>query len=108
MNNRIMPDGDIVADNTLRTLIQSMHNRSILNIHLVADDNTVYIASQHTTVPHGTIVPHSNIANHNSSLGKKTILAHLRGKTSYFSYYSHKYIYILRKLTQKKSFFAAS
>lgn len=60
-----------------------MQYRSILDIDMVANADTINVATQYSIEPHATMVPHYNVANDAGSLGKETLLANFGGNPTY-------------------------
>lgn len=60
-----------------------MQYRSILDIDMVANADTINVATQYSIEPHATMVPHYNVANDAGPLGKETLLANLGGNPTY-------------------------
>jgi hypothetical protein len=89
MNNGVMADGDIIAEDSLRTLISTMDYGSILHIHLIAHSDAIYIASHYSIEPKAAIVASYHIS-HNGSIGSnKAVLAKRRILIVDRKYYRH-------------------
>src|SRR5690606_30138573 len=63
VNNGVMTDGYMIADNGFEFLISTMDHHTVLNIGMMPDLNAVYIASYHGVEPYGTVISHFNITN---------------------------------------------
>jgi hypothetical protein len=90
MHNRIVSDGNIIANHQLGTLISAVQHRSILDVCVVADRDGVYISPHNGIEPHGTIIPHRYLAHHDSAISNVTLLPKHRGKTPYRFNDSHR------------------
>jgi hypothetical protein len=63
-----------------------MDYRSILNIHIVAYSDIMYIAPDHRIKPNATIVAHFYFANYCCVFGKEAIFSKFGSYTFYRSY----------------------
>ena len=69
VNGGGMADGDVITHNAGKVICE-MQDRVVLDVRVVADDNTVNVAPEDRVAPDAGIVPHSYIAQNDGAPGK--------------------------------------
>ena len=78
MNQCIMSNTHVVANNGLRFLVCGMQHSSVLYIYFISYTNAVYITSHNSVKPYTTLVAHHHITHHRTIRCQVTIIAKLR------------------------------
>ncbi len=73
MNDGIMPDGNMIADDGLCFLIGAMYHGAVLYVHLFTDADAVHIAADNGIEPNAAVGADDHIAYDRCIRGYKTI-----------------------------------
>ena len=58
-----MSNSDIIANLHKSITIRAMQTTAVLYAHPIADTNLIYITSQHSPIPYGTVLANNHIAD---------------------------------------------
>jgi hypothetical protein len=78
MNDCIMTDRHIVADNGFRSQEGGVDHGAILHVYLVSHPDAVHISTNHRIKPYTALVSGNHITNNSGVWRKKTMLTELR------------------------------
>ena len=80
---------DMGLRGVLRAIVEGMDNHAILNVGVVADGDSIDIATQHSIIPNRAVLANLHITNYSGILSQPSLIANLWLKATNFSNQSH-------------------
>ena len=83
MNDGIVRNRHLIANERARLLVGAMDHRTILNIGVISNSDFIHIASNHCVEPNGTVFSQFHIPYHGSVGCQPAVFTHFRSDSIY-------------------------